>query len=94
VTSRQRLGQHGGARFAQSLSRQGLTDEYRLIVHPVALAILVTLIVASAAAGDASNRRVQILDACDPETFIAALGEGSCVRKGAVASPSTGSSIS
>jgi dihydrofolate reductase len=28
---------HGGARFAQSLSRQGLIDEYRLIAHPIAL---------------------------------------------------------
>src|SRR5262249_36886993 len=27
----------GGARFAQSLSRLGLIDEYRLVVHPVAL---------------------------------------------------------
>ncbi len=28
---------HGGAGFAQSLSRLGLIDEYRLIVHPVIL---------------------------------------------------------
>jgi dihydrofolate reductase len=28
---------HGGAAFAQSLSSLGLVDEYRLIVHPVAL---------------------------------------------------------
>ncbi len=28
---------HGGARFAQSLVRTGLIDEYRLIDHPVAL---------------------------------------------------------
>lgn len=28
---------HGGARFAQSLVQTGLIDEYRLIVHPVAL---------------------------------------------------------
>ncbi|MGH9961726.1 MAG: dihydrofolate reductase family protein, partial [Pyrinomonadaceae bacterium] len=28
---------HGGAKFAQSLSGHGLVDEYRLIVHPVAL---------------------------------------------------------
>jgi dihydrofolate reductase len=27
----------GGARFAQSMSRAGLVDEYRLLVHPVAL---------------------------------------------------------
>ena len=28
---------HGGAGFAQSLARLGLVDEYRLLVHPVAL---------------------------------------------------------
>lgn len=28
---------HGGASFAQSLVREGLVDEYELIVHPVAL---------------------------------------------------------
>lgn len=28
---------HGGASFAQSLARAGLIDEYRLLVHPVAL---------------------------------------------------------
>lgn len=28
---------HGGAAFAQSLSRLNLVDEYRLLVHPVAL---------------------------------------------------------
>lgn len=28
---------HGGASFAQALTRLGLVDEYRLIVHPVAL---------------------------------------------------------
>jgi dihydrofolate reductase len=28
---------HGGARFAQALSRERLVDEYRLIIHPAAL---------------------------------------------------------
>lgn len=28
---------HGGASFAQSLARLGLIDEYRLLIHPVAL---------------------------------------------------------
>jgi dihydrofolate reductase len=28
---------HGGARFARSLVQSGLIDEYRLLVHPVAL---------------------------------------------------------
>ncbi len=31
------IGVAGGARFAQSLSKEGLIDEYRLTVHPVAL---------------------------------------------------------
>lgn len=29
---------YGGARFAQSLARQGLVDQYRLTIHPVAVA--------------------------------------------------------
>jgi dihydrofolate reductase len=29
---------HGGAEFAQSLSRLRLIDEYRFIVHPIVLA--------------------------------------------------------
>src|SRR5258707_1104937 len=29
---------HGGARFAQSLVKLGLIDEYRLLIHPEALA--------------------------------------------------------
>ena len=28
---------HGGAAFVQALSRSGLIDEYRLVIHPVAL---------------------------------------------------------
>lgn len=31
------IGVAGGARFAQSLSREGLIDEYRLAIHPVVL---------------------------------------------------------
>ena len=30
---------HGGARFAQSLVRSGLIDEYRLLVHPALLGV-------------------------------------------------------
>lgn len=33
----QSIGVAGGARFAQSLSKDGLIDEYRLTIHPVAL---------------------------------------------------------
>jgi dihydrofolate reductase len=28
---------HGGAKFAQALSREGLVDEYRLVIQPAAL---------------------------------------------------------
>jgi plastocyanin len=54
---------------------------------PVALiaaagAVLATLTLGTASWADAGNRNVQILDACDPETFNAALGEGACVRRG------------
>ena len=28
---------HGGARLAQALAREGLVDEYRLVIHPAAL---------------------------------------------------------
>jgi plastocyanin len=45
-------------------------------------ALLALLSVPSGAAAGADHRNVQILDACDPETFNAALGPGSCVRKG------------
>lgn len=31
------IGVAGGARFAQSLSKEGLIDEYRLTIHPVVL---------------------------------------------------------
>jgi hypothetical protein len=47
-----------------------------------AAAVLAMLIVASAASAGAGHRNVQILDACDPATFNAALGDGACVRKG------------
>jgi dihydrofolate reductase len=40
------IGVAGGARFAQSLSKQGLIDEYRLTVHPVVLGSGMPLFVA------------------------------------------------
>ena len=45
-------------------------------------AVLATLIVATVTSAGARHRNVQILDACDPTTFNAALGDGTCVRKG------------
>jgi dihydrofolate reductase len=42
----QTIGVAGGARLAQSLSKEGLIDEYRLTVHPVALGSGMPLFVA------------------------------------------------
>jgi plastocyanin len=54
----------------------------RKLLVTAAVAILATVIAASTVSAGASNRRVQILDACDPATFNAVLGDGACVRKG------------
>jgi hypothetical protein len=45
-------------------------------------AVLALLSVPGMASAGADHRTVQILDACDPETFNAAIGPGTCVRKG------------
>jgi hypothetical protein len=52
------------------------------VLISAAAVILAALIVASTTSAGARHRNVQILDACDPATFNAALGAGSCVRKG------------
>ena len=51
---------------------------------PLALitALSLVLLVAAVAGGAARERTVQILDNCDPASFNAALGDGSCVRDG------------
>jgi plastocyanin len=54
----------------------------RNLLVTAAGAILATLVVASTASAAPAHRNVQILDACDPATFNAALGDGACVRKG------------
>src|SRR5262249_46004366 len=50
----------------------------------VALVIVVTARIAAVAVahGGASTRNVQILDACDPATFNAGIGPGTCTRPG------------
>lgn len=45
-------------------------------------ALLALLSITSVASAGAKHRTVQILDACDSETFNAELGPGACVRKG------------
>jgi plastocyanin len=53
-------------------------------VAPVVVvgALLALLSITSVASAGADHRTVQILDACDSETFNAVLGPGMCVRKG------------
>jgi plastocyanin len=41
--------------------------------------------VAAASASASSDRLVNLMDACDPATFNAAVGPGTCVRQGGVA---------
>jgi plastocyanin len=54
----------------------------RVVPLVVVGALLALLSVPGVASAGAGHRTVQILDACDPETFNAALGPGACVRKG------------
>ncbi|HEU0335309.1 MAG TPA: hypothetical protein VFR43_02075 [Gaiellaceae bacterium] len=57
----------------------------RLFGTAVAASVVAALGVAAVAVGAADSRQVQVLDACDPTTFDAVLGEGACVRAGGVA---------
>jgi hypothetical protein len=54
----------------------------RVVLVGAVGALLALLSVPSVASARADHRNVQIRDACDPQTFNAALGPGSCVRKG------------
>jgi plastocyanin len=54
-------------------------------VRGAALAVIaaaVGLVAVGAARGNADVRNVQVLDACDPATFNAAIGPGTCTRPG------------
>jgi plastocyanin len=53
-----------------------------LVIAVAVGSLLALLSVPSVASAGADHRTVQILDACDPATFNAELGPGSCVRKG------------
>jgi plastocyanin len=48
----------------------------------MASALVVGLTVAAFASGNAGTRNVQVLDACDPATFNAAVRPGTCTRPG------------
>jgi dihydrofolate reductase len=50
------IGVAGGARFAQSLSQEGLIDEYRLTIHPVVLGSGMPLFVAPLTLKHVSSR--------------------------------------
>jgi hypothetical protein len=65
------------------MPREVWGTQYRQPLIAVAVgALVVALTAAGIASGDAGNRNVQILDACDPKTFNAAIGPGTCVRNG------------
>jgi len=48
----------------------------------VALVVVAGTAAVAVAHGDASTRNVQILDTCDPATFNAVVGPGTCTRPG------------
>jgi plastocyanin len=48
----------------------------------IAAGLLVGLTAVAVASGNASTRNVQLLDACDPATFNAAVEPGTCTRPG------------
>jgi len=54
----------------------------RLVTVSLTTAMALVLAFAAVASGSSSTRTVQILDNCDPASFNAVLGPGSCVRDG------------
>jgi plastocyanin len=48
----------------------------------IAIVVVVGLTAVALASGNASTRNVQVLDACDPATFNAIVGPGTCTRPG------------
>jgi plastocyanin len=70
-------------RRGANLKGEGMS---RFLVVRAGLVLAAGLVVAvtavAVASGNASTRNVQILDACDPATFDAAVGPGTCTRPG------------
>ena len=56
----------------------------RACILAALISVVASLLLASVASAGAGNRRVQILDACDRETFDAAIEPGACLRAGGV----------
>jgi len=56
----------------------------RRILFAAASAVAAALVVVAVAAGAAQSRDVQVLDDCEPASFNAAIGPGTCVKDGGV----------
>jgi plastocyanin len=48
------------------------------------VAVSTMLVLVAGASGGATSRQVQVLDACDPDSFNTVIGPGTCVRNGGV----------
>ena len=59
----------------------GVTGRERVALVVAVGALLALLSAPSVASAGADHRNVQMRDACDPETFNAAIGPGTCVRQ-------------
>jgi plastocyanin len=55
----------------------------RRLATVAALAALLVLVPTAGASATSATRQVQVLDDCDPATFNAAIGPGTCVKDGA-----------
>src|SRR5512132_1475301 len=54
----------------------------RRLATVAGLAALLALVPAAGASAVSATRQVQVLDDCDPATFNAALGPGTCIKDG------------
>jgi plastocyanin len=54
----------------------------RRLATVAGIAALLVLVPTAAASAQSATRQVQVLDDCDPATFNAALGPGTCVKDG------------
>jgi plastocyanin len=55
----------------------------RRLATVAGIAALLVLVPAAASSAASATRQVQVLDDCDPATFNAAIGPGTCVKDGA-----------
>jgi plastocyanin len=59
----------------------------RRLATVVGLAALLLLVPAAGASAASATRQVQVLDDCDPATFNAAIGPGTCIKDGTTTFP-------